>query len=292
MRKLLISAISFLNTAPLMWDFTHGQPPRNGSAAIDSAELQRDFQIEYTVPSKCAEALAAGSADIGIIPAVMLASIPELVCLPDVAIAAKGPVRSILLVSKQPLERVRTVAADTSSRTSVALTRVLFHRWFQKVPQLTPAAPDLDSMLAACDAALLIGDAALAVNRAKFQTWDLAEEWQRLTGRPFVFAVWAVRLAALSELRPGLDLPQVFRASRDHGLLPASLKVIAQHWAPRVRLTEAQVLEYLTHNVDYRLDADNLAGLQLFFRYAVECGAIAAAPPLEFAGERTRSTAD
>ena len=109
MRRLRISAISYLNTAPLMWDFEHG-------------EAGRDFDISYTLPSACARALAEGTADIGIIPAAAYAEIPGLQVLPEVAIASRRAVRSILLVSKVPIEKVRTVALDTSSMTSVALT--------------------------------------------------------------------------------------------------------------------------------------------------------------------------
>src|SRR5271169_5138669 len=116
MSRLRISAISFLNTAPLMWDFEHG-------------DAARDFEIEYTVPSACAAALAAGQADIGIIPAFAYAEIPGLLILPNIAIASKGRVRSILLVRKKPIEEVRTVATDSSSRTSVALLQVLFARF-------------------------------------------------------------------------------------------------------------------------------------------------------------------
>src|SRR5664279_6189727 len=112
MAPLRISAISFLNTAPLMWDFEHG-------------DAARDFAIEYTIPSACAAALAANQADIGIIPAITYAQIPGLVILPNIAIAAKDYVRSILLVSKVPMADVRTIATDTSSRTSVALTQIL-----------------------------------------------------------------------------------------------------------------------------------------------------------------------
>ncbi|MFB3813220.1 MAG: menaquinone biosynthetic enzyme MqnA/MqnD family protein [Terriglobales bacterium] len=291
MRKLLISAISFLNTAPLMWDFELGVPPRYSGGQLADPKLQRDFAVEYTVPSKCAEALEAGTADIGIIPAVMLARIPGLVILPDVAIASQGPVRSILLVSKVPLEQVRTLAADTSSRTSVVLARVLFRLWFGRAPEFAPAAPYLAAMLADCDAALLIGDAALMVDRSRYQSWDLADEWRRLTGRPFVFAVWAVRLAALGEMRTELDLPGVFRRSRDHGLEPENLRTIARCWAPRVRLSEAEIVEYLTRNIDFNLDDENLAGLELFFHHAARFGEIPAAPALRFLGGLRESLA-
>ncbi len=254
-----------------MWEFEHG------SAAAD-------FDISYTVPSVCADALRDGASDIGIIPAAAFAAIPDLVILPDVAIAANGPVRSILLVSKVPLEQIRTVAADTSSRTSVALLRVLFQRFWGGSRQFKPMPPDLDSMLACCDAAMLIGDAALVVDRSRYLTWDLAEEWKRFTGKPFVFAFWAVRLAALSHLRPGLDLGRLFATSRDNGLTPRSVSQIARDWSPRIGLSEPEIVSYLTRNIDYGLTPANIEGLQLFYDFASECGAIPCNPNLRFLG--------
>ena len=135
MRRLRISAISYLNTAPLMWDFEHG-------------DAGRDFDISYTLPSACARALAEGTADIGIIPAAAYAEIPGLQVLPEVAIASRRAVRSILLVSKVPIEKVRTVALDTSSMTSVALTKVLFEKWLGGGRTFTAMAPNIDAMLA------------------------------------------------------------------------------------------------------------------------------------------------
>ncbi len=167
MRPLRLSAISFLNTAPLMWDFEHGVTPAQHSSSTVPERLRRDFEISYTVPSLCAEALQAGMADIGIIPAITYATSPGLAILPDAVIAAKGEVRSILLVSKLPLEQVNTVAADTSSRTSVALARILFQKFWGGVRHFRPLAPDLDTMLQVCDAALLIGDPALRVDRSR-----------------------------------------------------------------------------------------------------------------------------
>jgi chorismate dehydratase len=268
MRKLRIAAISFLNTAPLMWDFEH-------------TGLGREFEIISTVPSECAEMLRTGAADIGIVPVVAYTYIADLRIIPNIAIAAKGSVRSILLVSKVPLEEIHTVAADTSSRTTVALARVLFRKWMGGPRQMTAMPPDLPSMLKACDAALIIGDPALTVDRARYVCYDLAEEWKRLTGLPFVFAVWAVRASALSETV--LDLTKIFQQSRDHGL--ANVDTIAREWAPRVDIGEQSVRTYLTENIDYSLDDENLAGLELFFRYAVECGVLAAVRSLEFVGE-------
>ena len=269
MKRLRISAISYLNTAPLMWDFENGDA---GSA----------FDISYTVPSQCAAELAAGTADIGIIPAAAYASIPGLSILPGVAIASRRQVRSILLVSNVPLDRIRSVALDTSSLTSVALTKVLFSKWWGQGRSFTPMPPDIEKMMAEHDAGLVIGDPALRVDRSRYLTYDLAEEWIRLTGKPFVFAVWAVRQAALKNAPPALDLAAIFQDSRDHGLLPASLDQIAREWAPRLGLSETEIRTYLTDNIYYDLDTGCLDGLQLFYRYANECGVLPATASLRF----------
>lgn len=284
MRPLRISAISFLNTAPLMWDFEH-QP---------SAELRENFDIEYTVPSACADALAAGAADIGIIPVFTYAQIPNLVVVPDVAIASRGPVRSIVLVSKKPLEQVKTVAADTSSRTSVALTQVLLTKWYGGKRHLVPMDPDLDRMLVACDAALIIGDPALIISEkpsildgarrasgSDVQAFDLAELWVEKTGKPFVFAVWAVREQALKECKPGLDVAGIFQRSRDRGLKRESIVAISKEWSSRLDLSEQTIGEYLTHNIYYSLDSACSDGLATFFRYSKECALIEDVPQLK-----------
>jgi chorismate dehydratase len=269
MKRLRISAISYLNTAPLMWDF-------------ENADAGSAFDISYTVPSQCAAELAAGTADIGIIPAAAYASIPGLSILPGVAIASRRQVRSILLVSNVPLDRIRSVALDTSSLTSVALTKVLFSKWWGQGRSFTPMPPDIEKMMAEHDAGLVIGDPALRVDRSRYLTYDLAEEWIRLTGKPFVFAVWAVRQAALKNAPPALDLAAIFQDSRDHGLLPASLDQIAREWAPRLGLSETEIRTYLTDNIYYDLDTGCLDGLQLFYRYANECGVLPATPSLRF----------
>jgi len=269
MRRLRISAISYLNTTPLMWDFEHG-------------EAGRSFDVSYTLPSTCARSLAEGAADIGIIPAAAYTGIQGLQILPDVAIASRRAVRSILLVSRVPIEETRSIALDTSSMTSVALTKILIEKWMGGGRTFTPMAPDLEKMLAGHDAGLLIGDPALKVDRLRYHTLDLAEEWIRHTGMPFVFAFWAVRSAALPEADPLMDLAAVFRDSRDHGLEAASLEQIARDWAPRLGIGEKDVRSYLTENIHYQLDAGCLQGLQLFYRYAAEIGALPAAPELQF----------
>ncbi|HME33739.1 MAG TPA: menaquinone biosynthesis protein [Candidatus Sulfotelmatobacter sp.] len=273
MRRLRISAISYLNTAPLMWDFEHGGLEHKAG---------REFDISYTLPSACARALADGTADIGIIPAAAYAGIPGLRILPEVAIASRRAVRSILLVSKVPIENVRTVALDTSSLTSVALTKVLFAKWLGGGRTFTPMAPEVETMLAEHDAGLIIGDPALKIDRKRYHTLDLAEEWIRHTGKPFVFAFWAVREDSLAEAAPSLDLPAVFQNSRDHGLEPSGLNQIAHEWAPRLDISEGDVKSYLTQNIHYLLDAGCLEGLQLFYRYAAEIGVLPEAPKLQF----------
>ncbi len=272
MPGLRISAISFLNTAPLMWDFEHG-------------DAARDFEIEYTVPSACAAALAASEADVGLIPAFTYAEIPGLVILPNIAIASKGRVRSILLISKKPIEEVQSVATDSSSRTSVALLQVLFAKFFGGSRQLMPHPPQLETMLRQHDAALLIGDAALQVrDEASYHTYDLAHVWRRLTGKPFVFAFWAVRLDALGRQSREVDLAGVFQRSRDHGLQPENLATIAEEWSPRLGLAPDDIRRYLTENIHYYLDRENHAGLQLFLQCSREIGLLAETPELRFLG--------
>jgi chorismate dehydratase len=277
MRRLRISAISFLNTAPLMWDFEH--PP-------EDRKLSKNFEFAYTVPSQCAEQLLAGTADIGIIPSITYATIPGLAVLPDVAIASKNSVRSILLVLNKPIEQVRTVALDTSSRTSVALTKILLARYFpgDGEREYLAMAPNLDAMLARADAALLIGDSALQVDRSRYHALDLAEEWHKFTGKPFVFAFWAIRFAALAETNCPYDLAEVFSRSRDHGLETRNLDAIAREWAPRLDLAEADIKSYLTENIQYVLDRENSEGLELFYRYATELKLIPEAPSLRLLG--------
>jgi chorismate dehydratase len=244
-----------------MWDFEHG----------DAGSL---FDVSYTIPSRCASSLADGSVDIGIIP--------DLLILPGVAIASLRAVRSILLVSKVPLERIRAVALDSSSLTSVALLKVLFAKWWGGARKYTAMAPDIHQMLKEHDAGLLIGDPALRIDHSQYITYDLAEEWIRLTGKPFVFAFWAVRQEALQHAARDADLAAVFQQSRDHGLAPESLNQIACEWASRLHLSEDEIKSYLTENIHYYLDPDCLDGMNLFFRYAWECGALPQASRLNF----------
>ena len=265
MKRLRVAAISYLNTAPLMWDFDHGN-------------LRRKYEVDYMLPAACAEKLASGEADIGIIPAAAYTTIPDLQIIPDVAIASRGPVRSILLVSKKPIEEVESVALDTSSRSSVALIKVLFDKCYARHPEFVNAAPVLKEMLSKNDAALLIGDPALTADTTGYEVRDLGAEWTRFTGRPFVFAFWAVRKAAGATSEASKD----FEWSRRHGVLAESIQAISELWAPILKLEEKTIVDYLTDNVHYRLDKSSLEGLRLFYKYAEECAALPKAPELQF----------
>jgi chorismate dehydratase len=252
-----------------MWDFEHDK-------------VGADFDISYTLPSLCAARLRESSADIGIIPAAAYTSIPELTVIPGVSIASKRAVRSILLVSKVPIDKIRSVALDTSSMTSVALTKVLFAKWWGGDINFRPMPPDIELMLEQSDAGLVIGDPALKIDRSRYATYDLAEEWIRLTGKPFVFAFWAIRQAALQGTPADLDLATIFQESRNHGLLPENLDQVTRIWSLRLGLSDHAVRSYLTENIHYSLDSACLEGLRLFYQYAGDCGALAEAPPLRF----------
>lgn len=270
MRPLRVSAISFVNTAPLVHGLLQGG-------------CSRDLELRFDVPSRCAADLREGHADIALIPVAEYADFDDVVLLPDVCIAARGPVRSIFLISNKPLNQIRTVAVDASSRTSVLLLKLLFRAAWGGDRELVRMPPDADAMLAQCDAALIIGDPALKLDRSRYSlVLDLAEEWHRLTALPMVFAVWAVKLGALPEVRTGVALDEVFRSSRDAGL--ANVRAISEDWSPRLGLSAAAIESYLTQSVSYMLDSEAIRGLERFYTMAVEHGLLAVAPPLRFLG--------
>jgi len=294
MGKLRISIVEFLNTAPLVWGFTHGP-------------LEGRYDLSFTVPSLCAEALRAGQVDVAIIPAVEYQRIENLVVLPEMAIAARDEVRSILVLSKKPIEHARRIALDTNSRSSVALTRLLCRGLWRISPEFVDAPPDPQAMLATADAALVIGDPALRV-RLKLDAlesklpsgpksrsicgggaddplpvpgvealyvYDVAQQWRQMTGKPCVLAVWAGRREAMT--------PEViadFLASRQYGV--AHIGEIAENAALKLDLPPNQLERYLRENIDFSLDAENLAGLRLYFDLCAEAGLIPQARPIEF----------
>jgi chorismate dehydratase len=271
--RLRIAAISFLNPAPLMWDFEH--PPLD-------AKLASHYQIDSMLPSECASRLATGQADIGLIPIAALATTPGLRILPGCTIASKGRVRSLLLVRRasQPLTALRSVAADTASRTTLAYSRILFHKWGNPEVPFLPATAELDAMLHRADAAIVIGDPALLALEEQANRFertgeelvyhDLAHEWRTLTGLPFVSAVWcAAQSAPLDE-----HVAEDFIQSRDHGL--QNIDALVAEWSRKLPISEQTIRSYLTTNIHYILDEECLEGMAGFFRAAAECGVLPA----------------
>lgn len=309
MTKLRVSIVEYLNTAPLVWGLTDGP-------------LAGRYDLSFTVPSMCAEALRAGSVDVAIIPAIEYQRIPGLVLLPDMAVAARGEVRSILVIARKPIELAKRIALDTSSRSSAALVQLLCRNFWGISPEFVPAAPDPAAMLADADAALVIGDPALRIavkldqlaekvppsspgqsgdqspDQSSDQSnsqccggdpadqavpgvdslfvYDVAHQWREMTARPCVLAVWAARREAVT---PALITD--FLASKAYGL--ARITEISEGASMKLDLPARSLERYLRENIDFSLDADNLAGLQLYYQQCAQAGLIDQLRPIEFA---------
>ena len=288
MAKLRISIVQYLNTAPLVWGFTNGP-------------LQGKYDLSFTVPSQCSEDLRTGRADIAIIPAIEYQRIDDLVILPDMAIASKRQVRSLLIVSKEPVGQVKRFALDRSSRSTQALTRILCAEKWKIAPTFFEARPDLEEMLGQADAALLIGDpalrislgiehdsqtgaegqsicpaATLGIGRSELlYVYDVAGEWRSLTELPAVLAVWAAR--------PDVATPEVtadFLASRDFGL--SRIAEISYDASLELELPAQAIETYLRRNIDFSLDSENRRGLDMYYQHAARLGLIPEAKPIEW----------
>jgi chorismate dehydratase len=295
MGKLRISIVEFLNTAPLVWGFTDG--PLTGK-----------YELLFAVPSQCAEDLRAGRADIGIIPAIEYQRMDNVVALPGMSIASKGEVRSLLVVSKKPIEMAKTFALDTNSRSTVALARILSQRYWNIAPEFVDMAPDPKEMLGRADAALIIGDPALRLRieldaqQAKTPgasgccccggdgdeapipgvetlfVYDVVQQWREMTGLPAVLAIWVARRDAITP-----EVVADFAASRDYGL--SHIGDIAEGAALKLELPPRELERYLTENIDYTLDNDNLAGLRRYFQECARAALIPKAREVEFVAE-------
>jgi chorismate dehydratase len=226
---------------------------------------QKDlFELTYCVPSECADRVERGLADIGIVPAIELAR-QDLEVIRGAGIACRGPVRSILLISKTPLSRIRTLAADSSSRTSVVLARILLAECHGAEPKVVLMPPGLDPMLEAADAALIIGDPALRIDPASLPYFvsDLGEQWSVLTGMPMVFAVWAGPRRAI---QPWME--QAFAGSCRFGLEHLE-DIVAQECARR-GISAELARQYLTRHIVSELAEREYQGLELFLQYAAK----------------------
>lgn len=246
-------AVSYLNTSPLVWGLLH-------------SPLGASVRLEFALPSLCADHVRDGIAAVGIVPVIEIAR-QNLEWLPGTGIACRGPVRSILLVSKVPFENIRTLAADIGSRTSVMLSRIILAHRYGSTPSIQPMRADLDSMLAAADAALIIGDPALHLDPVALSTTyavlDLGEEWVRYTGLPMVFALWAGRP---EHLHP--SLADLFAASCRYGLEHLE-EVLAAECPPR-NIPIDLGRTYLTQHIALELNTRDYEGMELYLRYARE----------------------
>ena len=265
MHQPRISASSYSNTAPLVWSFLYGRNHGRAEIILDNA------------PARSAEMLAAGRVDAALVPVIAYQMIAEARLVPNVCVGAKTRVRSVCLVTRgMHLENVRTVSLDTCSRTSVALTKIIFREFIDSEPAWRDERPDIREMLANSDAALLIGDPALALtsgdtSEAGDRTFDLAALWHEHTGLGFVFAMWMTRANG-----PDID----FAAARDEGL--DHLDEIIANYSPDIGLGKGEMRSYLAENISYSIDETMLKGMQLFFDLAAKNSLIPEIKPLRF----------
>ena len=258
-----VSVVQYLNSVPLVWGMLHG-------------EQQGKYELQFTTPAACADAVHQRKADIGIIPSIEYQRMDRMQILAGISIASKEEVKSVLLLSKVPIAKVQNVAVDNSSRTSAALLRILMRKFYSRWINVIPSVPRPEVMLKRADAALIIGDPALTYSGDVSEIYDLAAEWKKFTGLPFVFALWVGHEEVrLSKLHPD------FEASRDFGL--AHVDDIAAEYAPKLNMKAAGVKVYLTQNIDYSLDEENRKGLRLFYKLAKEAAIIPVEKDLLFA---------
>ena len=268
-----VCAVSYLNTAPLVWGLSHG--PQQGV-----------FDLSFELPSVCADQLREASVDVGLIPIIELARQPDTLVVPGCAIASEGAVRSILLVSKKPFDEVESFAADSGSRTSVVLTQIIAARKHGLRLRVRPYPPKLDEMLELADAALVIGDAALRLD-PKLETWrgrpvhvyDLGAEWMEMTSLPMVFAVWASKKSTS-------DASSVATLNESGAYGKAHLDEIVAGESERLGFTTELVHEYLTKYIRFDLGEREREAMRLYLRLAAELGLVEARPEIPFLVEQ------
>ncbi len=261
-KKTRLGLVPYLNAKPLI------QP-------LLSGEVEHNCELYFAPPSQLAKALKQGSLDVGLIPAIEYASSQDYMILPDMAISADGAVRSVYLYSKKPVSEIKTVALDSASRTSAALVKIIFAQRFQRQPEYFEATPPLHEMLETTDAALIIGDKALQTPAKAHYQLDLSEEWQRLTGQAFVFAIFAAR----NSVHAG----KVWQAlMRSKALGMERIPDIARQEAVNLGLDYDLCLDYLTRRICYDLSPDKLAGLENFYKLAGKHGLIRKDVKLKF----------
>ena len=267
--RLRIAAIGFLNPAPLLYDFEYDP----------QATVLRDrYSVHYTTPAQCAAQLGSGEADLGLIPIGALPHLPHLAAVPGCTIASLHAVRSIQVVVKPglTLSTIRTVAADSASRSSVAYLQIILRAFYGNDPGFAQSPADLGTMLQSADAALLIGDPALLALEQReaypgHAWYDLATLWNEHTCLPWVAAVWAVNSKSLGEMTP-TRLIEDLSASRDAGL--THVETLVRDWAPRIAIPAATIRTYLTENIHYDLDPACLQAIARFYELAEQTGVL------------------
>jgi len=263
--RIRVGIVDYLNSKPLAWGFLTG-------------EVGAPFEPCPDSPARVADRLRAGELEVGLIPSIELQRIPDLEIVPGLCVASQREVRSVLLLSTAPIARIRSVALDTSSRTSVALVRILFEERWGIQPELHPMPPDPDAMLRDHDAALVIGDPALHVDRGPYLIFDLAREWHDLTGLPFVFAVWAARPGVGAEM--GAEFGAAFERSLEAGL--RDLDRIVAEASAELGIGARELETYLRWNLSFRLGGPELAALEEYYRRARRHGLLEKLLPLQF----------
>lgn len=275
MPEVRLGAVEYLNARPLV-------------AGLDRSPR---FSLRFDLPSRCADLLHDADIDVGLIPSIEYLRAPSstsYAIVPDLAIASDGPVASVALYTRRPMADVRSIALDTSSRTSVALVHVLCPRVFGIRPELHSHGPDLPAMLAGADAALIIGDNALVQEAGEIllpvsagrktvtvEKIDLGSVWTEATGLPFVYAVWAGRAGCLD----AADVAALQRA-RDEGIQRP--EELSAEYFGEDRAHHQLGARYLRDNIKYSLGPRECAGLELFFRYAAEAGVVERSQQLRF----------
>jgi len=297
MKTPRISASSYSNTAPLIWSFLYGSQHGHVELILDNA------------PSRSAQLLSEDRVGAALVPVIAYQLLPEVRLVPDICVGAKEKVRSVALITRgMDLDDVRSVSLDTSSKTSVVLTKIIFREFLGSEPEWRDAAPDLDAMLDESDAALLIGDPALMISdlgfrisdfvaaasasldpqalgvtadvaseksqipnpKSQIRKFDLAQLWNRYTDLGFVFAMWMTKLDEIK-----IDLA----GARDEGL--AHIDEIAANYS-ELGLGVDAMRSYLSENISYSIDDSMRAGMELYFKLAGKCGLIDGVKPVAY----------
>jgi len=267
--KPVIAASTYLNSAPLCYSFLHG--------SLREAVLF----LPHAAPATCSELLRDGQVDAALIPVIEYQRIEGVAIVPGVAVVSRSEVQSVFLAARVPMERVRRVALDISSRTGAALTRIFFEHFLGRRVQYIPWPPDVDAMLSVADAALLIGDPALQVryHRRDLLFYDYARLWREYTGKPLVFAFWAVRD---DRWRRGTMVD--FERAKEEGL--GHRDQIIARYAEALHLPPEFLRRYLEESVAYDLDEEGVSGLALFYDLAHRVGVIGQVRPVRFLSVR------